>query len=165
MQQTEHYGLNQWDPADRILRQDFNADNLKIAEALAGKMGQIEVFNQREITANSDSIKVSCLSGSWDDWAVIGVWYIPKLRSEAGVGTIEVCSGDGLVYAHVDPSPFVLLLFPLHDGTRQIRGVILSSTFKVFTCDDNFNRLRFMCANGRNGCQFAGCLSESFGIR
>lgn len=35
MKQTEHCGLNQWDPADRILRTDFNADNAKIDAALA----------------------------------------------------------------------------------------------------------------------------------
>lgn len=36
MRQTEHYGLNQWDLTDRIQHTDFNADNLKIAAALAG---------------------------------------------------------------------------------------------------------------------------------
>ena len=40
MKQTEHYGLNQWDPADRILRTDFNADNAKIDAALAELSGR-----------------------------------------------------------------------------------------------------------------------------
>ncbi|SFO96743.1 Microcystin-dependent protein [Oscillibacter sp. PC13] len=35
MQQTTNYQLNQWDPADRILRTDFNSDNEKIDAALA----------------------------------------------------------------------------------------------------------------------------------
>ena len=35
MQQTENYALNQWDPEDRILRTNFNADNAKIDEAIA----------------------------------------------------------------------------------------------------------------------------------
>lgn len=35
MRQTEHYGLNQWELTDRILMADFNADNAKIAAALA----------------------------------------------------------------------------------------------------------------------------------
>ena len=36
MNQTSNYQLNQWDAADRILREDFNADNAKIETALAG---------------------------------------------------------------------------------------------------------------------------------
>ena len=36
MKQTDQYGLNQWDLSDRIRMEDFNADNLKIAAALAG---------------------------------------------------------------------------------------------------------------------------------
>ena len=35
MKQTSNYQLNQWDPEDRILREDFNADNSKIDAALA----------------------------------------------------------------------------------------------------------------------------------
>ena len=35
MQQTEQFKLNQWQKDDRILMEDFNADNLKIENALA----------------------------------------------------------------------------------------------------------------------------------
>ena len=31
---TEHYQLNQWEGSDRIMREDFNADNRKTEEAL-----------------------------------------------------------------------------------------------------------------------------------
>ena len=34
MTKTENYQLNQWDATDRVLREDFNADNRKIEEAL-----------------------------------------------------------------------------------------------------------------------------------
>ena len=33
---TPHYNLNQWERDDRILMEDFNADNAKIDTALAG---------------------------------------------------------------------------------------------------------------------------------
>lgn len=33
--QTEHYGLNQWEARDQVLREEFNADNRKLDEALA----------------------------------------------------------------------------------------------------------------------------------
>ena len=34
MTKTEHYQLNQWDAADRVLREDFNSDNAKIDAAI-----------------------------------------------------------------------------------------------------------------------------------
>lgn len=47
---TEHYQLNQWEGSDRIMREDFNADNRKteealteLAETVAQKLGQAEV--------------------------------------------------------------------------------------------------------------------------
>ena len=35
MEQTANYGLNQWDAGDRIMMEDFNADNAKVDQALA----------------------------------------------------------------------------------------------------------------------------------
>ena len=37
MKQTEHYGLNQWELADRIRMEDFNGDNEKVDAALKGQ--------------------------------------------------------------------------------------------------------------------------------
>ena len=41
MKQTEHYGLNQWELADRIRMEDFNGDNSKVDAALAGLREEI----------------------------------------------------------------------------------------------------------------------------
>ena len=38
--QTKHYGLNQWQAGDHVLREEFNEDNAKIDAALA----QVPVF-------------------------------------------------------------------------------------------------------------------------
>ena len=40
---TEHYELNQWEPADQVLRTDFNADNAKLDAALAQKAERSEL--------------------------------------------------------------------------------------------------------------------------
>lgn len=37
--QTEHYGLNQWESNDQVLREEFNQDNTKIDMALRQKFG------------------------------------------------------------------------------------------------------------------------------
>ena len=41
MEQTSKYGLSQWDAEDRILREDFNADNAKIEAALEAQAAAI----------------------------------------------------------------------------------------------------------------------------
>ena len=45
---TEHYQLNQWEPTDRVLREDFNEDNRKIEAAL----GAIQQLTVRFITGS-----------------------------------------------------------------------------------------------------------------
>ena len=36
--QTEKYGLNQWEPDDQVLREEFNADNRKLEAAIGTKL-------------------------------------------------------------------------------------------------------------------------------
>ena len=38
--QTSNYGLNQWEAEDRVIREEFNADNTKVDAALAGLAAQ-----------------------------------------------------------------------------------------------------------------------------
>ena len=39
--QTPNYALSQWERTDRVLMEDFNADNAKLDAALAGLAGQV----------------------------------------------------------------------------------------------------------------------------
>ena len=41
MNKTPNYNLNQWEPEDRVLRTDFNADNAKLDGVLAALSGQV----------------------------------------------------------------------------------------------------------------------------
>jgi len=41
MTHTQNYNLTQWDPTDRILREDFNTDNAAIDTALADHAAQL----------------------------------------------------------------------------------------------------------------------------
>lgn len=73
MNTTEHYQLNQWEGSDRIMREDFNADNRKTEEALteladtvAQKIGQAEV----DATLKWVKIGENVLSGSAYDLPV-----------------------------------------------------------------------------------------------
>ena len=51
---TPNYDLSQWEPSDKVLRTDFNADNAKIDAALAGKASAAAVDSlARRATAAS----------------------------------------------------------------------------------------------------------------
>ena len=39
MNRTPNYNLNQWEKSDKVLMDDFNADNAKIDAALKGEAG------------------------------------------------------------------------------------------------------------------------------
>lgn len=47
MEQTTNYQLSQWDEKDRILREDFNADNAKTEQALAAVAEQAALVSKR----------------------------------------------------------------------------------------------------------------------
>ena len=63
---TEHYQLNQWEPEDKVLRTDFNADNLKIDGALVA----LAEGKANQETLNSLSEQVTALDGRALRWAV-----------------------------------------------------------------------------------------------
>ena len=44
MEQTANYGLNQWDAGDRIMVEDFNADNAKVDAALGDHEERVDAL-------------------------------------------------------------------------------------------------------------------------
>ena len=60
MKQTENYGLNQWELADRIRMEDFNGDNEKVDAALKGQ-AETSTFYPRVSTRFSSFL----ITGRW----------------------------------------------------------------------------------------------------
>ena len=52
MTKTEHYQLNQWDAADPVRREDFNADNAKLDAGLAALREAVRDETKAKIDAN-----------------------------------------------------------------------------------------------------------------
>lgn len=55
---TANYQLNQWDPGDRILREDFNADNERIDSAIAAARGASPYLTLLEVTTETAAQQV-----------------------------------------------------------------------------------------------------------
>jgi len=71
---TPNYALNQWSEDDRVLREEFNADNAKtdaalaeLAQSLAGKASQDEVTGVKNVVATkADQSALNALSEAVD---------------------------------------------------------------------------------------------------
>lgn len=128
MQQTEHYGLNQWDPTDRILREDFNADNLKIAAALAGKLDRAELFRSFDSPGElQDSSSYNLVPIPWGNWEFVLVHAFFKENASLKGNRVRLSFNNGRIPLGTFPwGDFFLLLWTRHSPEERIRGLLLS---------------------------------------
>ena len=86
---TEHYELNQWEPADQVLRTDFNADNAKLDAALAQKAERAELeeldgrisaadTSIQQITADLTKITFGRYTGDGTEHRIISLGFTPQ---------------------------------------------------------------------------------------
>lgn len=70
---TEHYQLSQWEPEDKVLRTDFNADNAKIEAALGALAGATTLQTLQSYTTEADARHyIIDLSGiDWTKWKIV----------------------------------------------------------------------------------------------
>lgn len=152
MKQTDQYGLNQWELSDRIQMEDFNADNLKIAAALAGldagKMGKIYPIKQSANHEGFQSMSTSYLKySSWNDWDVVAAYFTPT--DEAGAYqelefSMQVTVAKNQIIKTLDSSPFLVLLFPMHNENRFLSGLFITkSGAELLTAPGLFKDLKY----------------------
>ena len=82
MQHTQNYQLSRWEKDDRIMMEDFNADNEKIDAALAAKA------DAEDVTALSESVNAALGSGGHNCRIICG--------SYTGTGTYGAASPTSL---------------------------------------------------------------------
>lgn len=153
MQQTEQYGLNQWELTDRIRMEDFNADNLKIAEALAGKLGHMQTLTN--IKGSSGRVGMSSTNLTKVNWANYElVFYhgsiIPgtTLQDNTITFALPLQSGPTLKISEED---FLLVFFPRHNPNQLVSGILLCGAPKLFTYNNTYSDLTALGINPANG--------------
>ena len=151
--QTSNYGLNQWEATDQVLREEFNADNQKIDEALAQKLGRRQDI-KTVLTANHSRIIQLDLSDiDWNEWEVVGITFPQSAgggSDSQAVFTFDINSGQysghnsmgQSVFLTVGPlRPFVLTLYPCHDETRKVLGSIIGPENGICIGNCTFSQL------------------------
>lgn len=128
MKKTDNYQLSQWDPTDRVMRQDSNADNLNIETALAGlnaaKLGRPELLED----CSEDNVASAIARSIYIDWTE---WDFFAVHLDLPDGPVP---GDTLrcqlpkktVIYRAETAPALLLFRPGHDPDKRIRTLVLS---------------------------------------
>ena len=153
MQQTTNYQLNQWDPEDRILRTDFNADNAKIDTALksqadslaaekTARESAINNLNSRAglqlITAgsgqNSNSLTISLSAVSWLSWKAVHICLDPVVSNSSArfsiywggntAYSLGSMSGNTTSSSGARKNAHIILL-PMFNGNRTVNAIAL----------------------------------------
>ena len=118
---TEHYGLNQWQAGDQVLREDFNRDNQKLEGALTGLAGQVAgKAGQADVAALRDQVAEKASQAAVDN--LTAALLVVKLREWT---VPQVSSYFQLDLSGVDAGAYTGLRFLIHgrswDGLVGLR--------------------------------------------
>ncbi len=170
MQQTEHYGLNQWELTDRVLMSDFNADNLKLDAALGGKLGAVEILKE----STSMGITIGNTSSefflSWEDWEFVGLLvHLPVIAGTTAPDIHYKLRVDSTSYLEIASLPYgsaLVLFWPHHDLNREVQGILLGDTGTFhFRLDALFSGLSAYSVRATEGGRMASPNITIFGLR
>ena len=123
MTKTTNYQLNQWEKTDRILMDDFNADNAKLDAALYSKLGPIEdilTYTQSEDSVPSMDIPLP-EDFDWGKWSVILMDGTFQTNSDA--------SNNSILFNLIDAQNNAILGSSLPFTGRSITGTMLAVLF------------------------------------
>ena len=98
MKKTTNYQLNQWEKTDRILMDDFNADNAIIDAALAGK-APMALLHDETLTAETREIELDMGGENWGSYGIIFLVYSPGAKNDGGSVRVGPTK-DGSLCAH-----------------------------------------------------------------
>lgn len=154
MRQTEHYELNQWDPTDRILREDFNSDNLKIAAALAGKLDRAELLESQKFAGPdmANIIFFDLKNRHWESWEFI-CFHVTFFESTLPKGNdIKVAFNDGSEVLGTFPwQDFIVLFWPGHNPDRRVLSLLLAPQCVLHQSELAYKDLYYLRADAVTG--------------
>ena len=105
-QQTPNYKLSRWAGTDRILMEEFNADNEKIDEILGAhakaleKLVPMTVLHDETLTESKSSIKIDVRKEGWANYHIVLLTYTPP--KEGKFGTLSIAFGEEPVFSAGD---------------------------------------------------------------
>lgn len=132
MTKTTNYQLNQWEKTDRIMMDDFNADNAKLETALTKALTEKRAIKTVTLTEPKEVNDIPLDGIDWGEWSLVGIElpYHPNSNETMEIAFHAIPSSpasyftkdrNGLMSAPVNPCMLVLL--PMRDPERYISAV------------------------------------------
>lgn len=179
MNKTPNYGLNQWEPADRILMEDFNADNTKIEAALDGKLGRSQLIRTVRDESRTQTVKVDLSDVDWNEWEYVAVTFDHPLiegaitdlggylRSRKGGYIYAPSSVDarGTYICKTAPGPLFLVFFPRHDSANPIQSICVAKTSSFAASQTSFADLESLTFSYINASLTSACTVTVWGVK
>jgi hypothetical protein len=133
MKKTDTYRLNQWEISDRIRMEDFNADNVQLEAALAGKTGRFQFLKDDKTGGGKTSLGYPfyIYEDEWVNWECVMAFFDPGKTAFLADDYMEIRMqtrvnyGSSDVIAKLSAGPFMVMLFPLHSGENLTRGIVV----------------------------------------
>ena len=156
MKKTEQYDLNQWELSDRIRMEDFNADNAKIAAALAGKMGTWELVKTRDIKGSLNHSGPFLEIQNWEPYNFVAIFFDIQVLSLNSSSTFvwTLCKAGGLMddYKYTtSPGSVIFLFFPMQSSDNLVKGIFIGpGTANVITVNLPFRDFSGYSFTGRS---------------
>ena len=118
--QTKTYGFNQWQPEDKVLREEFNGDNEKMEQALTGLDGRVEgKAEQTEVDGLKTQLATKAAQSSLDALeSSLSMELSKKYGSDNPCVVAGSYQGDGAETLFVSTGfrPSFLIIFTLHSN-------------------------------------------------
>ena len=154
MTKTTNYQLNQWEKSDRILMDDFNADNAIIDAALFSKLGRLQKIKEipvdHDLSGSSDrrTVTVKLNDIDWDKWYLVAAILPCSGASRTDTmhiqfSNISVIGGTGGILAEGKPSSRGCVFLPMGRKENPIRGIALP-TADIVVSESDFRSLTDM---------------------
>ena len=159
MNQTNKYKLSQWSPEDRIRREDFNSDNLKLETALSGldtslssisttlgkKLGRSKIVQTNK--SKGDSLKSRGFGppvNNWSEWEfVCVVVHYPGMNTEATPLQLTIfdAQANSRIVAPLALPGYLVVFMPRYDGNAPAAGFVIANRFVPFSCAFSYNQI------------------------
>jgi hypothetical protein len=150
MKQTQQFQLSQWAMDDRIRREDFNADNLKIENALrAGGQSELIKTFAYDPSTNRRSVMLLLDDVNWNEWEIVYYAFpfaddeAPYILGSIPADPIITSQKDDLFLFDMKFRPFLIAFMPGHNENRNFQYIYIgpdsgfayvpSKTFKQIT--------------------------------
>ena len=152
MTKTTNYQLNQWEKSDRILMDDFNADNEKIDAALALKPGRWQFIKNLSPGATDAAPKLDVSDIDWNEWETVALVYEASGPRADKNFQINVCGVNGAnitqrsstsvnSLAEFPIGAFFTLFLPWHNSENKVRSLTCAATSSFGFADAVFSEV------------------------